>query len=591
MSKYELTEQIKQEWEDSLNTDFLSQNNDLVKQLYSYFRTYDTCDENTKVQLVNDLVNSLAKEMNVNISKVVIIKDGSGQTAGSYNHIDKSVTINLFSHGDRFTFSAQILTTILHELRHACQAEHLMHLNNDFGRLVKYATENYTQPSTSNMMQEVGYVTNFTELDAQTFSFRAGKALTQEVVNSAQNENRFVRRVLEIKLRDINAQQKNFESSYGKYAQILDNSDNIIEGLKDHFIKSVIAFYNNTFETKRDEKQSADLLADSLEQFVKPKRNKTVITPSKDDILDIYVNVLSSIDPKDLAGKLDNSLTMLFEVMGFDFNYSRKLHVKKDDHLVYYNKYITKIRECVEFGKIFLDKFQIPYDKQNKSDIYEKYAEYATDYLVEVFKSNSNDEFDKMLAENIASLEIRDPKRFGRDILISKIMENIPTPQIKEILENSVTNDSNVVVRTFCLDRALLNGYAQKFLVEQNSGAFSQFLKEQKIQFSEGNFSDIYEKFTNTYPKYLAECLGKEELSNFDESLILYAFNFVENDSDEMKKYIEAIQNKYSKSQIKALFSEDKNSTLATHYLMQKGLTAKDFYKKPSTEKTIEPFE
>ena len=292
-----------------------------------------------------------------------------------------------------------------------------------------------------------------------------------------------------------------------------------------------------------------------------------------------------------MAGKLDNSLTMLFEVMGFDFNYSRKLHVKKDDRLVYYNKYITKIRECVEFGKIFLDKFQIPYDKQNKSDIYEKYAEYATDYLVEVFKSNSNDEFDKMLAENIASLEIRDPKRFGRDILISKIMENIPTPQIKEILENSAGNDSNLVIRTFCLDRALLNGYTHKFIAEQKYGSFSKFLAEQNIPYSKDNFSDIYEKFTNIYPTYLAESIEKDKLSDFDESLILYAFSFVENNSDEMQKYIKAIENKFSKSKIRSLFNDEAKLSPVIHYLIQKGLTANDFYKKQSNEKTIDTFE
>lgn len=589
MSKKELTEQIKEDWESSLNVDYLSTNPELIQKLYTFFRKYDIGDEELKKQLIDDLTKSLANQMKVSIDKIIIYKNAENISAGSYNKFDKSVSINLYSRGERFSYSAQILTTILHELRHAEQAERLMYLKSDFGRLMKYDTENYTQPSNTNMMQDVGYRTNFTEVDAQTFSFRAGKALAQEVLNNAQDEKRFVKRVLEVKLRDIIGQENSFNSSHKKYSDILENSENIVENLKNHFINTAIAFYNTEFENKKEEQQNANLLADSLEQFIKPGANKTVITASKDDALDIYVTILHSVDPKNIAGKLDNSLTMLFEVMGFDLNYSSKLHMRKDNHLVYYNKYISKIRECVEFGKIFLDKAEIPYNEKDKSEIYEKYSKYAIDYLVDVFKSSSTDEFDKMLAENIVSLEIRDHKRFSRDNLIEKIMKTIPEDEIKNILEQYCNHEENAVVRSFCLDRALLNGYAQKYIVEQNRGSFSRFLRENNISYNPEKFSDIYEKFSNHYPAYFAECISKKELSDFDEELILYAFAFVDNASDEMNKYISAVEQKYSKSKLKKLFEDAQNSTPAAHYLFQKGLSYKDFHKKSTAQKDVEP--
>ena len=242
MAKKELTDKMKDDWNASLNVDYLISNPHLIEKIYTFFRKYDIGGEELKSQLIEDLIKYLASQMKVSIEKVNVYKNANNISAGSYNKFDKSISINLFSNGERYSFSAQILTTILHELRHAVQAEHLMNLKSDFGKLIKYDTENYTQPSTNNMMQEVGYRTNFTEVDAQTFSFIAGKALTQEVLNNAQNENKFVKRVLDVKLRDIIGQENSFKSSYKKYSNILENSENITENLKEHFINTAITF-------------------------------------------------------------------------------------------------------------------------------------------------------------------------------------------------------------------------------------------------------------------------------------------------------------------------------------------------------------
>lgn len=588
MPKMELTEQMKQEWEDSLNVDFLSSNPLLVEKLTTFFKKYESADEPTKTSLIIDLTNSLADAMNVKISKVKVVKDSAHLNAGSYNNYDKSLLVNLVSKNDLYVFSSSILTTILHELRHAYQNQYLSNSTSQLGRVVKFYSDNYTQPTDSNKMQEIAYVTNFTEVDAQTFSFKAAKALAQEVINQAQNEGRIMRRILEVKLRDINAQENSFKSNYEKSLQVLEKSDSISSSLKEHLMSSVISFYKTKFDSKKQEALNATLIADSLESFT-DSTNSTIVTPSKPEIAEFYIKIMSSLDPKDIVSKLDNKLSLQLQSMNYDLKSVSRLTTKKGNNLVIYDNYFQKLRETIEFGKIFLDKFNIPYDENNNSDIYEKYAENATDYLAKIFGSNSTTEFDKMLAEHIASLELRDPERFNRKILTEKIHKSFNSSKIKEILKSGVDNDSNVILKVFNLENSILNGYATKYIFENKNKSLSKFLTYRGVKFKESNFTDIYEKFISTYPKFFAECMGKNNISKEDEEYLFYFLNIIGNSEEELSSFVKVIEENFSKTKLKNMFEEESKMNIPILYLIKKGLSVSDFHKQ--NEKTLNNLE
>ena len=335
-------------------------------------------------------------------------------TAGSYDRFSKNLKVFIKNSSDNYEFSAKVLTTTLHELRHAYQNQHMEEEDSELGRHIKYYTDHYSRPSDSNFIQEVGYKTNFIEIDAQRFAFAVAKAVTEKIIENSQNENRFKRRILEVKYRNVIAEANIFEKELAKNNQVVSNFESMIDYLKEHYKTQVSSFYTTKFDSKEDEQLQAQLIADSIYEFFVSKDLKNINNISNGEIAAFYIELLSSIKPEDLVSKLNNPLTMFLKnAPGLFGNRSSLSKVYGNDLIIYKNN-IEKLSESVEFGKVFLDKFNIGYNKKDGKDIYLKYAKYSFEYMTKLFGSQVVDDFDRMLTSNVSSLQTRDRVNFNR---------------------------------------------------------------------------------------------------------------------------------------------------------------------------------
>ena len=202
MARVELSEKAVEDWENSLKPDKFLASEDVINTTKKFLKEYNMADDEKKKSLIKELAQVYMKVMNIDV-KVKVPNVPTKRTRGFYNKYDEAVTIYTKKEAkdeesakfDNLTFlSNEILTTLLHELRHAYQDKYIVKEQSDFGKVMNYYRTHYVKSDDSNFMNNIGYRTNFTEVDAQRFSFKVAKALAEEILTRSQGENRVNRK-------------------------------------------------------------------------------------------------------------------------------------------------------------------------------------------------------------------------------------------------------------------------------------------------------------------------------------------------------------------------------------------------------------
>ena len=581
MSK-ELSEKGLKEWEESLKVDSVLSDGEIVLEVKNFLKSYDVANEEDKKKLLEGLIKSFANKMGVTYKTIKLLTHSRETILGSYDRFSKTIKIVMNSGEGSFHFSPNVVTTVIHELRHAYQDQHLYNRESELGEVVKYHTNNYISSDNDKIINQIGYNTNFLEVDAQRFSFAVGKALAEEILKTADKESLFARRILNVKLNRIKAEANNYEKSFEEYTQKKANFKTIFKHLKNHLISSSQTFYNAKFDSKDDEILQASLHAKTLSEILYSKEMQEVMDISVQDIAHIYMEILTNVKPENLAGKLDNKLTDNLLSASYMLRGKVSLHVNKDGKLLIYDDYIQKIKESIDFGKIFFDKFSIKYNKNDSKEIYLNYSDNAFEYLSKLFMENKISDFDKMLMDNVSSMETRDPVHFGREKFAEKLVKKYSEKDLKKILRANVDTDlDNELISKFGLNRCLFDGYGECYVSEKHSGVLSEFLNYGDVKFDKNNFDDVFEKFNLYYPKFYASCMKKNDLSENDETYILNPFILSGNQDRLISKLVKEIKSNYSYNEIKALF-ENSNDNFAVELLKQRGVTLDNFKETPS---------
>ena len=378
---------------------------------------------------------------------------------------------------------------------------------------------------------------------------------------------------------------KQFEDNYKKNSEYVLKIGDYLRQITDHYKKSVSAFYSSNLD-ETGEKQNAKLISDALFELFHSQSLISINNLTSQDFANIYIELLSSIKPEDLVSKPNNLLTSWFINTGKTFSHDISLTKKQGDNIVVYRGYVNKLLEAVEFGKIFLNKFNIEHKDDNR-DIYLKYANHSFEYLADLFINDKTTEFDKMLAENIISLETRDPNNFGREKMLKLIEEKFTENEIKQILKQNIDSGlNNDIINIFQLNKGLFNGYGESYSSEKRSNLYSQFLDLNGIKFEAGNFDDIIEKFNKNYPSIVAGYIGKEKLSETDEATIYNSPIFLLNNNKLMKNIVDEIKKKYTKEQVLKLFESSEDFMIQC--LKQWGLNFEKFNFKDGKTNVVE---
>lgn len=558
MLRVELSEKATNDWKNSINPNIFLENESVILEVRKFFENYDISSKDKKEELIKHLVETFASIMKVDY-KLFIPQYPMDGSSGSYDRLSKTLTVYTKTSDNSFAFSPNVLTTILHELRHAYQDQYMMRENSELGEAIKYYTEHYSSPSTSNYVQELGYKTNLIETDAQRFSFAVASAIAERIVSDSQSEknNRIKRKILEVKYNRIIAEMKSFERDFAKNYEIVSNMDDILSYLKEHFKSQINIFYATKFDSKEDELLQARLIASSFSELLNSKDLKNINNLSTKEMADIYLNVLSSVNPEDLVTKPNNDLTKLLMKLGNDFSGKVNLTKTIDGNLVFFKDYIEKLNETVEFGKVFLDKFNIEYDKNDNKDIYLKYAKNSFKYIATLLKNQTLNEFDELLIDNLSSMQTRDYKNFNRNKLIDVLQKSYSEKEIKTILMSHIDNNNdNYLFRSYNLNKGLLNGYALCYSAEKTKKMYSRFLEFKNIKLDSNNFDEILDTFNKIFPSFVSSCISKNELSKKEQGFILDLGIYLNNSEKLLQTIVESIKKSYSNAELKQYFEK-----------------------------------
>lgn len=498
MLDLDISPSCQEEWEKTQKFSFYPTPDDELIELLGKIIKHQSSQEDVKKAVIK-----LAKIFDVRINSVSFISDEKASLVGGYDKNNKSIVFNFSNSNITESQGVELLTTIIHELRHAQQSQKLQYLDNDLGKTIHESIVNY-RCSTDSIKDISIYYTNFIEIDAETFAHKYTHHLL-EMVKAKTNIPYSAD--LELKSR-ISKSLSSIETSSG-LIHYNKKANELVYSSFEKYMKNVLTNKTLTMEQK-------NAIAQQLFQETKSIINgngKEYFGFTQSNLAYLQDLLYENCDPFDILDNLDSDF----------IKYIEELEIKFRDYGLSKNqKYSTHLRSVVTKCEYLLMSKKIPFDKSKPSETVKKAFEILPNTILENIGKPKSEAISK-LEDLLLSISVYMPKQSKNLMAYTRnlIEENIPREKLAEFLEKNVDADKDIYYcGPYDIDMFLLDRYYMDYRMETFSNSREKLLQMMGIKYTKGNFYEIREKFQENFPRFLAKCLFKPKLTGEEKGYI-----------------------------------------------------------------------
>ena len=514
MEGLNISEECQKEWEQTLNVNrYREIDESLAVKLAKFLSETDISKIQNNTSFFSDIVKDLAKIMGVTIRDIKFVQDEKSSIVGGYISDNKSIVFNLSAKNLMRLSKAELLTTITHELRHAQQHQLIVNMrDSEIAKKMTSSLKNYTQPDGS-IIKDAKYFSNFSEVDAELFSH----VYVDNILSQLQDKN-FLREYQDV----ISDSVMSHSSSHAKFKKQLEESLKVVE-INNTVITNITKLVTNyAGMINMDERLSPEQMSMIEEAMISQceiifgGKAKEFVDFTDSHFKALQIAMYENVDVIKLANNLDRPFIKYFE----------KLEDKYDRFaLDKYGKFTRRLKRIVEDGKKFLNSHEVLYNEKDNGNVIEKVISSMPRVYLENFVSPKNKEQMNRDYDMCALVDIyitRD-KNYLHKQCAKYIEENLPKEEIRKRLEDMVDNENSGNFGSDII-RDLLDGYAQDYSTEKIFHSREKFLNFMGVKCKTGEFSEIYDKFDEQFPKFIAKSLFKSKLTE-EEKQYLTSFS------------------------------------------------------------------
>lgn len=470
----------------------------------------DNPESSTGRNKLEDVVYALASEMHVSLSSVRCFYEPNSNLLGGYIREGKQMVLNLAN----LSNEADVLTTIIHELRHAQQYD-FMHSESELASLLKNGIENYTR-STGKAIKDALYFSNLVEVDAELLSYYFAENIFEQLEKKPEfMEHPKFKQQLERAKQDHAASKREFEQQINQSVQVVDMSKkgrNAIFNLAYAYSKELFSEQNR--DCSHTSPEGSKLVVQQLDALINGSSGKQVIDFSSGDLYMLKLKIFEGVSSYDILRHLDDPFIQYIKTLEDQFEI-----VGQDK----YERYVSKIQSKIAKPLTdFVKKYNLPYTEGDYTSMLETYFENYHEIRIQNLINGKEDP--SMCIEDSISLWFNDlrprvDELHNREPYLSRI----PLELLEERAENSVRN------RTYSAATSIIPEFTSICEEQITKNMLVKYLKALNVPESEWYDYTIHqatEVLKKSAPTYIMQHIFDNNISEFHEELISFCLKY-----------------------------------------------------------------